>query len=96
MMSKRYIPCYEVFACIETGKYECYGGITGIPQSELAKMKYTETSKEIETEIKPVLIMGDKMASLFYNADTEVTYDTAEKERYHIPDWKKCGRQLSG
>lgn len=77
---KTVYPCYEVFVCIETGKYECYGGITGIPQSELAKMKYTRTSKEIKTEIKPVLIMGDKMASLFYNADTEVTYDTAEKK----------------
>lgn len=60
---------------ITNGKYSYDGAITGIPQSELAKLKYTKTSKQTTSSVKPVLIMGNKVTSLFYNPETEQTYD---------------------
>ena len=74
-------PTYEMYVTITNGKYSYDGAITGIPQSELAKLKYTKTSKQTTSSVKPVLIMGNKVTSLFYNPETEQTYDVTEKKK---------------
>ena len=72
---------YELYVTLTNGKYSYDGVITGIPQSELAKKDYTKTSRRTTSNVKPVLVMGDKTAALFYNPDTDHTYDTAEKKK---------------
>ena len=74
-------PFYELYVTLTNGKYSYDGVITGIPQSELAKKDYTKTSRRTTSNVKPVLVMGDKTAALFYNPDTDQTYDTAEKKK---------------
>lgn len=74
-------PFYELYVTLTNGKYSYDGVITGIPQSELTKKNYTKTSRRTTSNVKPVLVMGDKTASLFYNPDTDQTYDTAEKKK---------------
>lgn len=74
-------PTYEMYVTITNGKYSYDGAITGIPQSELAKLKYTKTSKQTTSSVKPVLIMENKVTSLFYNPETEQTYDVTEKKK---------------
>ena len=74
-------PFYELYVTLTNGKYSYDGVITGIPQSELAKKDYTKTSRRTTSNVKPVLVMGDKTASLFYNPDTDQTYDVTEKKK---------------
>lgn len=84
-----------MYVTITNGKYSYDGAITGIPQSELAKLKYTKTSKQTTSSVKPVLIMGNKVTSLFYNPETEQTYDVTEKKKQRHGS-EKSGSVLLG
>jgi ABC-type antimicrobial peptide transport system permease subunit len=75
--------CYprsEFSVVLTYGKYEYYGSLYAIPGEELQKLELTSGSESIETDRNPVLILGNRVGSMFYNETTNVSYTSGEKK----------------
>lgn len=73
---------YEVFVNMECGRYVYWGYITGIPEKELNALKLKNGDMpQSGSEIKPDLIFGSNIASMFFDEKTGATYADAEKKK---------------
>jgi ABC-type antimicrobial peptide transport system permease subunit len=75
--------CYprsELTIELTYGKYTFYGSLYGIPAEELEKLELTSGSENLSSDRNPVLVIGSRVTSMFYNEATDVSYTVAEKK----------------
>ena len=74
--------CYEAFVNMEYGRYVYWGYVTGIPEEKLDALKLK--SGDITgsaSGVKPDLIFGGNMASMFFDQNTGETFADIEGKK---------------
>ena len=74
--------CYEAFVNMEYGRYVYWGYVTGIPEEKLDALKLK--SGDIAgsaSGVKPDLIFGGNMASMFFDQNTGETFADIEGKK---------------
>ena len=73
-------PLYEVAVSMKYGEYEYYGNLVGVPGNELGSWDLSYGEKNADSSRTPELIAGSSVGKLFFNKNSDDSYENREKK----------------